>query len=129
MEPRWVSLAARGRTAPIGERKSPPAAVSAAVEQIVALLAGANHAELEAMAVAEAREETAALARAARLGAYRTHEVVGMARVNAHYYVKARLKGDGVEPLTFQLRLGERDGRWMIWEAMNLSGGRSPWTR
>ena len=41
----------------------------------------------------------------------------------------ARLHGPRAEPFTMQLRLGEYDGEWRVWEATNLTGRRGAWTR
>lgn len=114
---------------PIGHRAEPPYEMRAAAERILALLAEGNRAELLAMATEEMSGEIAALAETARAGCYDKREILATARVNQHYFVKGRLVGPGVEPLLFQVRLGQRDGRWMIWDVMNLSGRRSAWSR
>jgi hypothetical protein len=37
--------------------------------------------------------------------------------------------GEGAEPCTIQFRLGQRDGKWLLWEVINLTGRRAAWTR
>jgi len=64
-----------------------------------------------------------------RPGNYDRHEIIATARVNHHHYVKARLLGARAEPFTVQFRLGEHEGDWRVWEAMNLTGRRGAWTR
>ncbi len=113
---------------PIGRRKPVAPEMLAAAERMLKLLADGNRAELEAMAMPNARSEVAALAQSVRPGAYTDKEVIAHAHVNAHYYVKAKLSGRKVEPFALQVRLGEHEGRWMIWEAVNLTGRRSAWT-
>jgi hypothetical protein len=114
---------------PIGRPKPVAPEMIAAAEMMLKLIADGNRAELEAMAMPSARDSVASLARSARPGAYSASEIISQARVNAHYFVKAKLSGRDVEPLLLQVRLGEQDGRWMIWEAVNLTGRRSAWTR
>jgi hypothetical protein len=118
---------------PIEERLAPPPAMLAAAHHVLGLFAGAagdegKRAELEALATAKALDDLRELIRAVG-GVYQRHEIVAHAKVNAHYYVKGRLFGTGFEPFTLQMRLGENQGRWMIWEVANLSGGRTAWTR
>jgi hypothetical protein len=113
---------------PIGQPKPLPPAMLEAAERVMGLIAGGKFDEIAAMAAPDAvgidelRENI-------RPGKYDKRGIVGCARVNEHYFVKAQLTGPGVEPYTFQIRLGEHQGRWKIWEAMNLSGRRSAWTR
>lgn len=118
---------------PIEQRLAPPQAMIAAADHVLGLLAGAGRdaakrEELEALAMPKALDELRALINAAR-GAYERHEIVAHAKVNAHYYIKGRLFCAGIEPFTLQVRLGEHQGRWMLWEVANLSGGRTAWTR
>ena len=114
---------------PIAARKPPPPAMLAAAERILELLAARQRAELEALAAPKGVAELRALIDAVPPGAYDRRELVAHARVNNHYFVKGRLFGAGVRPFTFQMRLGEHEGHWAIWEAANLSGGRTAWTR
>lgn len=114
---------------PIAERKPPPAEMLAAAERMLKLLAEGDQSGLEAMAAPNTLGELSQLAQSSRPGMYDKREIIAQARVNSHYYVKARLSGASVEPFLLQVRLGERDGRWLIWEAKNLSGRRSAWTK
>ena len=114
---------------PIAERFVVPPAMLAAADHILELLAQGRRAELEALVVAKATGELRELMDAIAPGAYQSHEIIAHAKANNHYYVKARLFGARAAPFTLQLRLGEHEGRWVIWEAVNLSGGRTAWTR
>ncbi len=114
---------------PIAHRKPTPPAVKEAAEHVLKLLAEGARAELEALAMPAALSAVAALGAAAHAGAYDKRETIAIARINQHYYLKASLTGTNVQPLIVQIRLGERDGRWMIWEANNLTGCRSGWSR
>ncbi|HZO81009.1 MAG TPA: hypothetical protein VFB33_04890 [Candidatus Binataceae bacterium] len=119
---------------PIEPRLVPPAAMFAAAHLVLDLFAVAGRdagkgAELEALAMPKVLGELRALVEAIGSRPYDRHEIVVHAKVNAHYYIKGRLFGRGVEPFTLQMRLGEHHGRWMVWEVANLSGGRTAWTR
>jgi hypothetical protein len=114
---------------PIGKRHALPPAMIAAAEQILDLLAAGKRAELEAFAAPKGISELRELIEAVAPGVFDRHEILGHAKVNNHYYVKARLYGRAVAPFTFQMRLGEHQARWAIWEAVNLNGGRTAWTR
>lgn len=114
---------------PIAKRFVAPPAMLAAADHILELLAEGRRAELEALAVAKAAGELGQLMDAIAPGAYASHQIIAHAKANDHYYVKARLFGASAAPFTLQLRLGESDGRWAIWEAVNLAGGRAAWTR
>jgi hypothetical protein len=114
---------------PIAKRFVVPPAMLAAADRILQLLAAGRRAELEALAIARATGELRAVMDAIAPGAYTSHQIVAHAKANNHYYIKARLFGARAAPFTLQLRLGEREGCWVIWEAVNLSGGRTAWTR
>jgi hypothetical protein len=114
---------------PIAKRFVVPPAMLAAAGQILELLADSRRAELEALVVEKAAGELHDLMDAIAPGAYASHQIIAHAKANNHYYVKARLFGARATPFTLQLRLGEHEGRWIIWEAVNLSGGRTAWTR
>jgi hypothetical protein len=114
---------------PIGTRHTLPPEMLATAERILELLAAGKRTELEALALPKCISELRELINAVRPGVYDRHEILGHARVNRHYYVKARLHGRSAEPFTFQMRLGEHDGHWAIWEAVNLNDGRTAWTR
>jgi hypothetical protein len=114
---------------PIAQRKLIPQSLLDTVARILELLAAGNSGELSAMAVDTAKAETAKLAAAVKAGTYNDKSVLGTARTNEHYWIKARLTGHDVKPLTLQLRLGPDGDRWVIWEASNLSDSRSAWTR
>jgi len=114
---------------PIAERFIVPHAMLAAAGHILQLLASDRRAELEALVIPRAAAELRGLIDAIASGAYQRHKIIAHAKVNHHYYVKARLFGESAAPFTLQLRLGEHEGRWVIWEAYNLAGGRTAWTR
>jgi hypothetical protein len=114
---------------PIAERFVAPPAMLAAAHHILELLAEGRRSELQALAVAKTAGEFGDLMDAIAPGAYARHEIIAHAKANKHYYVKARLFSAGGAPFTLQLRLGEHEGRWAIWEAVNLTGGRTAWTR
>ena len=114
---------------PIAERFVVPPAMLAGADHILELLAQGRRAELEALAAAKATGELRQLMDAIAPGAYQSHKIIAHAKANNHYYLKARLFGARAAPFTLQLRLGEHEGRWVIWEAVNLSGGHTAWTR
>jgi len=113
----------------IGSRISIPQAVLESANHIMDLLARGQCAALQALAMPQAASEVAALAAEIAPGNYDSHEIIGTAHNIRHWYFKARLSGPGREPATFQIRLGQDQSRWMIWEAVNLSGKRSAWTK
>ncbi len=114
---------------PIAHRAEIPSEVIAAANKILDLVARGDIPGIEALAIERARSDAAALAKASSGREMRDKNIAAVARTNKHYWIKARL-GDasGAKPIVFQIRLGESDGRWMIWEAMNLTDS-SPWTR
>ncbi|HEY2663267.1 MAG TPA: hypothetical protein VGI47_02915 [Candidatus Binataceae bacterium] len=114
---------------PIGSRVSTPEGALEAYTQIADLLARGDRAALQALAMPQAAAELAALASDIAPGRYDKREIIGTAHIIQHWYFKARIAGPGLNPVTFQIRLGENDGRWMIWEAADLSGRRSAWTK
>ena len=114
---------------PIAEPFIVPPAMLAAAAHILELLAEGRSSELEALAIPRAAAELRGLIEAIAPGAYRSHKIVAHAKIHHHYYVKARLFGERAAPFTLQLRLGEHAGRWVIWEACNLAGARTAWTR
>lgn len=114
---------------PIARRKPIPQAMLQTVDRVMDLLADGRAWELAAIAVESAKDETARLAAAVEPGVYSDKRVLATARTNEHYWVKARMTGPGTKPFVFQLRLGTRDGKWLIREAMNLTGVRSAWTK
>jgi hypothetical protein len=114
---------------PIGKRKPIPESLMQTVAQILDLLADGKSSELIAMSVDTAKEETVKLASAVKPGVYNNKSVIGTARTNEHYWIKAKLTGPDAKPFTFQLRLGPSRDRWVIWQATNLSDSRSAWTR
>jgi hypothetical protein len=114
---------------PIAPRTQVPPAMIAAAERVLKLLADGDHAGLAAMATAAGAREIAEIAAAVKPGVYTSHEIIATARVNSHHYVKARLSGVNADPFTMQVRLGEHEGCWVIWDAMNLTGRRGAWTR
>ncbi len=114
---------------PIAERKPVPREVLETVARAMDLLARGSREELAALAVERERDALAALASAIEPGKYDDREVVGAARTNDHYWIKARMSRPGAKPFLFQLRLGREGDRWAVWQAINLSGLRSAWTR
>jgi hypothetical protein len=114
---------------PIAEPFVVPPAMLAAFDHIVELLTQGRHSELEALVAPKAAGELRELMDSIGPGAYQRHEIIAHAKANNHYYVKARMFGARAAPFTLQLRLGEHEGRWVIWEAVNLAGGRTAWTR
>ena len=114
---------------PIAKRFVVPPAMLETADHILELLSQGRRAELEALSVPKAAGELRDLMDAIASGAYESHEIIAHAKANNHYYVKARLFGERSALFTLQLRLGESEGHWAIWEAVNLSGGRTAWTR
>jgi len=114
---------------PIGKRKPIPESLMKAVHRILDLLANGKGAELTAMAVDTAKDETAELASAVKAGTHNDKSVLAIARTSEHYWIKARLTGPDAKPFTLQFRLGPDGDGWVIWQATNLSDSRSAWTR
>ncbi len=114
---------------PIAQRKPIPQSLLDTVARILDLLREGKGAELSALAVDTAKDETARLASIVQPGIYSDKMVIATARTNEHYWIKAKLTGPGTKPLTLQLRLGPDGDKWLIWEATNLSDARSAWTR
>ena len=114
---------------PIAHRKAIPESVLDAVRNILDLLASGKRAEVSTMAVDSAKDEVASLAAAIKPGIYNDRSIVGTARTNDHYWIKAKLTGPDAKPFTLQLRMGPSGGRLMIWEATNLSDVRSGFTK
>ncbi len=115
---------------PIAERTATPPEMLEAANRFLQLLAEADADGLCAMTVEQTRDEVSRLAEAVRqAGPYNENRIVASARTNRHYWIKAELKASGAKPFLVQLRLGEHDGRWKIWETMNLTDARSAWTR
>jgi hypothetical protein len=114
---------------PLEPRKPVSAAMLEAANHILKLFAERRLAELSALTTAAAQSEVQEVFDALPTRAFARIEIVATARVNDHHYVKARLHDDGGQSFTLQIRLGERDGRWMLWEALNLTGRRGSWTR
>jgi len=118
---------------PIAKRKPIPQDLLDTVALFLDRLADGKTAELATIATRSAQDEVAnlskALATSVKPGAYTRKVVLASARVNEHYFVKAKMTGDDVRPFTFQLRLGQVDGKWMVWEATNLTDARSGWTK
>jgi hypothetical protein len=114
---------------PIFSRAEIPAAMVAAAEKVLRLMASGNAEGLAAMAAPSREGELATVAAAVKPGIYDRREIIATARVNYHHYVKARLHGPRAEPFTVQFRLGEHEGEWRVWEASNLTGIRGAWTR
>jgi len=114
---------------PIAARKSIPEALLKTVDQILDLLASGKGAETSSMAVDSAKDEVARLAAAVKAGVYNDKGIVGTARTNDHYWIKAKLTGPDTKPLIIQFRMGPNGDNWIIWQVTNLSEARSAWTR
>jgi hypothetical protein len=114
---------------PIASRKPIPQSLLDTVAHILDLLADGKSSEVIAMSVDTAKDETAKLAAAVKAGTCNDKSVIATARTNEHYWIKAKLTGPDAKPLTLQFRLGPDGGKWIIWEAANLSDSRSAWTR
>jgi hypothetical protein len=114
---------------PIASTKPIPQSLLDTIARILDLLADGKSSEVIAMSVDTARDETAKLAAAVKAGTYNDKSVIATARTNEHYWIKAKLTGPDAKPLTVQFRLGPDRGKWIIWEATNLSDSRSAWTR
>jgi hypothetical protein len=93
-----------------------------AAKRVMALVASGDRAGLAAIAAPSGANELATVAAAARSGVYDRSEIVATARINNHHYVKARLHGPLGDAFTMQFRLGEYEGEWRVWDAMNLTG-------
>jgi hypothetical protein len=113
----------------IFERYVVPPAMIAAADSVLTMLAAASAEELALMAAPSGVADLAAIVAAVLPGVYDRQEIIAQARINDHHYVKARLHGPLVEPFTLQFRLGQVDGKWRVWEAVNLTGRRGAWTR
>ena len=114
---------------PIAKVKvAPPAMLEAAATLLNALIWCDKGAVL-AMTNPDMADEMGRIASAIKPGTYAKFELIGQARVSNHYFIKARLVGDGATPFTIQFRLGLDGERWTVREAMNLTGRRSAWTR
>ena len=114
---------------PIAHRKPIPEGLMVTVRRILDLLADGKGSELIAMSVDTAKDETAKLAAAVKAGVYNDKSVIATARTNEHYWIKTKLTGSDAKPVILQFRLGPDAGKWLIWEATNLSEARSGWTR
>ncbi len=114
---------------PIAHRKPIPEGLMVTVRRILDLLADGKGSELIAMSVDTAKDETGKLAAAVKAGVYNDKSVIATARTNEHYWIKAKLTGSDAKPVILQFRLGPDAGKWLIWEATNLSEARSGWTR
>jgi hypothetical protein len=114
---------------PIAQRSVIPSAMIQAAKRVMELIAAGDIVGLAAIAAPAGASQLAAVAAAARPGAYERHEIIATARINYHHHVKARLHGPRVEPFTMQFRLGEYEGEWRVWEATNLTTRRGAWSR
>ena len=109
---------------PITGRTPVPSAMITAAERVLELLATCKPVELAALAMPQSESDVAEIAAAVRAGTYDHHEILATARVKDHHFVKARLRGPRADPFTVIFRLGEHEGRWMIWDVINLTGRR-----
>src|SRR6266851_2748089 len=115
---------------PIMRRTPVPSAMLTAAKRVLELLATCRPTmELAALAMPQSESNVADIAAAVHPGTYDHHEILATARVKDHHFVKARLRGPRAAPCTVIFRLGEHDGRWMIWDAINLTGRRGALSR
>lgn len=114
---------------PIAQRQPLPPDMLEAAERVIAMFGCGDAEALIAISVPPAVGEVRAVAASLTPGRYTRHEIIAAARVIHHYYLKVRLFGDGVEPFSIQFRLGYKDGKWLIWEIIDLTGRRAAWTR
>ena len=114
---------------PIAARKAIPESLLATVQHLLDLIADGKGAEASLMAVDSARDEVAQIAAAVKAGGYNDKRIVGTARTNEHFWIKAKLTGPETKPFTLQLRIGPEGDKWLIWQATNLSDARSGWTK
>jgi len=114
---------------PIMRRTPVPSATITAAERVLELLATCKPVELAELAMSQSKLDVAEIAAAVHPGTYDHHEILATARVKDHHFVKARLCGPRADPFTVMFRLGEHDGRWMIWDAINLTGRRGALSR
>jgi hypothetical protein len=114
---------------PIAQRQPLPPAMFEAAEHVIAMFERGDVQGLAAISVPAVASEVRTIASSISPGHYTRHEIVAVARVIHHYYLKVRMFGDAVEPFSIQFRLGHKDGQWLIWEIINLTGRRAAWTR
>ena len=114
---------------PIMRRTPVPSAMIAAVERVLELLATCKPVELAALAMPQSGSNVAEIAAAVHPGTYDHHEIIATARVKDHHFVKARLCSPRAAPFTVMFRLGEHNGCWRIWDAINLTGRRGALSR
>ncbi|HEX4211235.1 MAG TPA: hypothetical protein VHY56_12615 [Candidatus Binataceae bacterium] len=114
---------------PIAQRQPLPPAMLEAAEQVIAMFERGDAEGLAAISSPAVASEVRSLAMALAPGRYSHHEIIAAARVIHHYYLKVRMFGAGLEPFSIQFRLGHKDGKWLLWEIINLSGRRAAWTR
>jgi hypothetical protein len=112
---------------PIAGRREVPTEMSATAKRVLESILAGRTADLEALAMPVCARELAEFSAVVAPAKCDGYEILATAHVNRHYYVKARLTG--AEQLAVQFRLGEHEGRWKVWEVMNLSGRRGAWTR
>jgi hypothetical protein len=114
---------------PIGKVVQPPPPMLAAAEHLLNAIMQGKRADVEAMTDANARPQMAEITNAVPAAKYAKFTLIGRARVAKHHFIKARLTGDSVEPLTLLFRFGADGERWTVREALNLTGRRSGWTK
>jgi hypothetical protein len=114
---------------PIAKRQPLPPAMLENAERVIAMFERGDADGLASISVPAVAGEVRAIALGLTPGRYSRHEIIAAARVIHHYYLKVRLFGEGIEPFSIQFRLGHKDGKWLIWEVINLTGRRGAWTR
>ncbi|HUN58440.1 MAG TPA: hypothetical protein VMU41_10025 [Candidatus Binataceae bacterium] len=114
---------------PIAQRQPLPPDMLEAAEHVMTMFQGGEVEALTAISVSATADEVRTIASSLTPGRYTRHEIIATARVIHHYYLKVRMFGDRVEPFSLQFRLGHKDGQWLIWEIINLTGRRAAWTR
>jgi hypothetical protein len=114
---------------PLGPIKQPPPEMTAAIDRFLTVLMAGNPDDALAMTDKRARDRVAQIAGAIKPDAYNHAQILGMARVAEHYFVKARLSGSKGESLILQFRIGPEGGTWTVREAADLTDVRSAWTK
>ncbi|HTT74640.1 MAG TPA: hypothetical protein VMF50_01505 [Candidatus Binataceae bacterium] len=114
---------------PIAQRQPLPPDMMETAERVIRMFERGDAEALAAISLPAVAGDVGAIATGLTSGLYTRHEIIAAARVIHHYYLKVRILGDGVEPFSIQFRLGRKDGQWLIWEIINLTGRRAAWTR
>lgn len=114
---------------PIAQRQPLPSGMLEAACSLIVMFEHGDCEGLAAMSVPAVVDTARSIAAEIALGSYSRHEILATARVIQHYYIKVRMFGESAEPSSLQFRLGKKDGKWLLWEVINLTGRRAAWTR